>query len=39
MAARREARRHHHVEWWVVTAFASVGLVILVGVAAASGMY
>ncbi|WP_029290997.1 hypothetical protein [Cellulomonas sp. HZM] len=39
MAVRRAIRRHHQVEWWVVAACMSVGLVVLAGLAAAGGMY
>ncbi|MDM7830868.1 molybdopterin oxidoreductase [Cellulomonas edaphi] len=38
MASRRETR-HHHPEWWVVSAFLSVGLIVVAGLAAATGMY
>lgn len=30
--------RHHHLEWWVVTAWGSIALVVLAGVAAAAGV-
>jgi hypothetical protein len=40
MAIRSRAiRRHHQVEWWVVGAFLSVGLIVVAGLAAATGMY
>jgi hypothetical protein len=40
MAIRSRAiRRHHQVEWWVVSAFVSVGLLVVAGLAAATGMY
>ncbi|HWJ85938.1 MAG TPA: molybdopterin oxidoreductase [Cellulomonas sp.] len=39
MAVRREVRHHRPVEWWVVGAFISVGLIVVAGLAAATGMY
>jgi len=33
----RMARRHH-LEWWVVTAWGSIALVVAAGVAAAAGV-
>jgi hypothetical protein len=30
--------RHHHLEWWVLTAWGSIALVVLAGVAAAAGV-
>jgi len=36
MAVRRAIRRHH-VEWWVVSAWASLALLVVAGLAAAAG--
>jgi hypothetical protein len=30
--------RHHHLEWWVVTAWGSIALVVGAGIAAAAGV-
>jgi len=40
MANRQAHRelRHHHVEWWIVTAWASLGLVAAAGFTAAAGL-
>lgn len=40
MATRDPQRtlRRHHVEWWVVAAWASLGLLVAAGVAAAAGL-
>jgi hypothetical protein len=38
MTVRREIRRTH-VEWWVVAAWSSIALVVVAGLAAATGMY
>lgn len=35
--ANRELRRHH-TEWWVVCAFASLALLVAVGLMAATGL-
>ena len=40
MAGRDPQRtlRRHHVEWWVVAACASLGLLIIAGLAAAADL-
>ncbi|QGQ20029.1 molybdopterin oxidoreductase [Cellulomonas sp. JZ18] len=40
MAARQPVRevRHHRVEWWVVAAWASLGLLVVCGLLAAAGV-
>jgi len=35
--AQRDLRRHH-VEWWIVAAWASLGLVVVSGLTAATGL-
>ncbi|MBT0992734.1 molybdopterin oxidoreductase [Cellulomonas sp. DKR-3] len=38
MAVRRAIRRPH-VEWWVVAAWSSLALVVVAGLAAATGTF
>ena len=35
---RTASLRRHHVEWWIVTAWASLGLVVAAGFTAAAGL-
>ncbi|MEZ0448760.1 molybdopterin oxidoreductase [Cellulomonas humilata] len=40
MAERQAQRvlRRHHVEWWIVAAWASLALVVVAGLTAATGL-
>ncbi|MGY4645539.1 molybdopterin oxidoreductase [Cellulomonas sp. URHB0016] len=40
MADRHPVRvpRRHHVEWWVLSAWASIAMLVVVGVMAAAGI-
>lgn len=40
MATRSQTRdvRHHRTEWWVVTAWASLALLVVVGLLGAAGL-